>query len=185
MPNFADIKLISDCLLVAGIIVLSFRIMSSGTISGKTAQLMILEASLKGIIKDADAAGRTLNDELSRRQNQLERLLSDLSATENRISIQQQVIQRSLESAQNSIKHSNEAPPIPSFGASVMAKPQMERVAMQLNSTVDDVKDLARQIEVSKDEMNRIETRDEELANKPEDTRLGVLGGIKRQVQTL
>ena len=215
MLNFDQIKLGADILLVAGVIFLAYRIMMSGSIGSKTAQLLILEASLKGLIKDADASGRSLNDELSRRQNQLERLLSDLTATENRLSLQRQAIEQQIASqaqipkpaAQTAntrapkIEIEKEIPAAPSFEATVRNKTKqagaIERTSNQIRSAAEDVRALARQIEVARvADDNRIETIDEELAkqdlqkkqleSKPlADNRLGVLGAMKRQVQTL
>ncbi len=85
MGNFELIKLASDVLLVAAVCFLSFRILASGSLSGKTAQIMVLEASLKSLIKDAEGTGRSLNDELHKRQHSLERLLTDLEGIEKRI----------------------------------------------------------------------------------------------------
>jgi predicted nucleic acid-binding Zn-ribbon protein len=178
---------------------------------------LILEASLKGLIKDADTSGRSLNDELSRRQNQLERLLSDLTATENRLSLQRQAIEQQIASqaqvqvqkaqAQTAtpkatkIEIENDMPAAPTFEATVRNKTKqsnaIERTSNQIRSAAEDVRALARQIEVARvTDDNRIETLDEELARKEQeqpqldskpqtDNRLGVLGTMKRQVQTL
>lgn len=99
MGHFELIKLSTDALLVAAVCFLSFRILASGSLSGKTAQLMILEASLKGLIKDAEGTGRSLNDELQKRQYSLERLLGDLEGIEKRVS----QVQRSFDESRSQI----------------------------------------------------------------------------------
>jgi hypothetical protein len=222
MFNFEYVKLGSDVLLVAGIFFLAFRIITSNSIGVKTSQLLILEASLKGLIKDAEGSGRSLNEELSRRQNQLERLLGDLTSVENRLALQKQSIdqQIALQSQVNikptiiepKINSEEIIPEAPSFATAVRQKPiaqrNMERTNNQIRKTAEDVKALARKIEVSRVgaqdtvlpelNSNRIETRDEELEAmntfkeeeninviKNDDSRLGVLSGMKRQVQTL
>ena len=94
MPSFEMVKLLSDALLLAGLVLLSFRILTTGSVSTKAAQLVMLEASLKNLVRDADAAGRNLNDELVRRQNALERLLNDLNVAEGRLSLTQESIKQ-------------------------------------------------------------------------------------------
>lgn len=82
---FQILKLAADLLLVGAIGFLGLRILKTGDLSGKASELMMLETSLKGLIKESESASRHLNDELQRRQNSLERLLSELDGTEKRL----------------------------------------------------------------------------------------------------
>lgn len=84
MAHYELIKLTSDILLVMSVAYLGIRFLRSSKTAVNTTQLMILEASLKGLIKDAEGASRMLNDELLKRQRSLEKLLGDLEGSENR-----------------------------------------------------------------------------------------------------
>ena len=84
IPHFDIIKLAADGLLVLSVLIMGFRYLRSTT-KAHTTELMILEASLKGLIKDAESAGRSLNDELGKRQRGLEKLLLDIESSEKRI----------------------------------------------------------------------------------------------------
>jgi hypothetical protein len=177
----------------------------------------MLEASLKNLIRDADGAGRALNDELSRRQHSLERLLSDLTAAEGRLSLTQESIKsmvapqestQDIRIARKTTQHPREekrdqrietvevAPEAPSFtSVRAAANQAAQQAAKGVKQTATDVRALARQIEISREKYDqRIETIDE-VQNEPTktepaatsegDTRLGVLGAMKRQIQTL
>ena len=214
MPSLEILKLSSDGLLVVAIMLLCYRILISGSISTRSAKLVMLEASLRSLIKDAEGAGRSLNDELSRRQHSLERLLSDLTTAEGRLSLTQESIKatqasiearsqaeiRSAPEARAALKNVlavietvDEIPEAPTFASvRTVANQAANSAARSLRQTATDVRALARQIEVSREhDDQRIETVDEVAKEAPKpsagtnDNRLGVLGGIKRQVQTL
>lgn len=85
MVTFSIIKLAADVLLVFAIGFLGLRILKNGNISGKSSEMLMLEASLKGLIKDSESASRHLNDELQRRQNSLERVLNEIDGAEKRL----------------------------------------------------------------------------------------------------
>ncbi len=224
MASLEILKLSTDGLLVLAIVFLCYRILMSGSISSRSAKLVMLESSLKGLIREADGASRSLHDELTRRQHSLERLLSDLTAVEGRLSLMQESMKTMTTSAQpaaaktrsveqyreEEAQEAPEAPEAPSFMATRKTAPQAaqhaaSQVARSVKQTATDVRALARQIEISREKSDqRIETIDEVQSQaaperpqpaqkaQPEqksqaaaDARLGVLGGMKRQIQTL
>lgn len=226
MAYFAMIKLGTDILLVLSMVFLCYRLLASGSISGKTSQLMILEASLKGLIKDAEGAGRSLNDELQRRQYTLEKLLQDFEGSEKRIAqiqdlatkqaqdleqkakaahalitkIAQNATATSIASKQTEQKVDVEedAPEPPSFQATAV-RPSQERHKLperrtQQNTRLTEriertVAPTSEAIERTAEEVRKLaETTQpsvETINEEKIDSRLGVLGAMKRQVQTL
>ncbi len=77
--------LLSDILLFCALGYLCFQFVRSPRLNAASRQLRELEGALRTLIKDADTAGRTLNDQLMRRQQALERLLIDAQLAEQRI----------------------------------------------------------------------------------------------------
>lgn len=54
-------------------------------VTAHSRQLADLEVALKGLVKEADAAGRSLNDQPLKRQSALEKLLIDVDVSEHRM----------------------------------------------------------------------------------------------------
>ena len=77
--------LLSDILLFFALGYLCFQFVRSPKLNAASRQMRKLEGALRSLIKDADSAGRTLNDQLMRRQQALERLLIDAQLVEQRI----------------------------------------------------------------------------------------------------
>lgn len=103
MTAFQIVKLSSDILLLASLCLLSYRILANGNISGKLTQLLMLEASLKSLIRDAEGAGRGLNDDLERRERNLERVLGEISNIERKVLETQKAIANEKDSLDKGI----------------------------------------------------------------------------------
>lgn len=78
-------KLATDTLLLLALGCLCFQFARSPRISAASRQLRELEGALRALIREADGAGRTLNEQLMQRQASLEKLLIDAQLTEQRI----------------------------------------------------------------------------------------------------
>lgn len=78
-------NLLSDILLFLALGYLSFQFVRSPRLNAASRQLRELEGALRSLIKEADGAGRGLNDQLLRRQQSLERLLIDAQLAEQRM----------------------------------------------------------------------------------------------------
>jgi hypothetical protein len=87
MDNFQLWKLAADVALLLSVLYLCVRFVRSQGSSINTRELRDLEIVLKNLLKDADVASRSLTESLGRRQNALERLLSDLDGGERRLSV--------------------------------------------------------------------------------------------------
>jgi len=80
-------KLGADILLLGALGWLSFVLVrSKGAVAVPSRQGIELERTLRGLIKEADLASSSLQDQLLRRQQSLEKVLRDLEATESRVS---------------------------------------------------------------------------------------------------
>ncbi len=76
-----------DVALLLSLIFLCYRFMRSEESPLGTQNLHNLEGSLQRLITEADKAGRSLNDHLVRRQQSLEKLLSEIGSAEQRVNI--------------------------------------------------------------------------------------------------
>lgn len=78
-------QLATDGLLVLALFFLAIRFTRSGAsqVQGRSIEL---ERGLRALVKEADKAGRVLNDTLMQRQSELQSLLRDLQDTEDRVS---------------------------------------------------------------------------------------------------
>ena len=81
--SLLTLKVLTDIALMSGIILVGLKVLMSPSRNPK--QIMELDAALKSLIREADHAGRDLNDQLLGRQQVLERLLVDLQSTESRL----------------------------------------------------------------------------------------------------
>lgn len=79
-------KLGTDILLMLSLAYLSIRVVRASGSSVHNGRMIELEATLRALIKEADASGRGLSDTLNKRQQGLERLLVDLEGAEHRVS---------------------------------------------------------------------------------------------------
>lgn len=79
-------KLATDVLLLMALVHLCFQFVRSPRISAASRQLRELESALRALIREADGAGRTLNEQLMHRQQSLEKILIDAQLAEQRIS---------------------------------------------------------------------------------------------------
>jgi hypothetical protein len=64
---------------------MAFRWMKASRAHAMLPRTLELEASLRSLISDADAAGRHLNEQLLRREQNLQKLLADIAETEGRL----------------------------------------------------------------------------------------------------
>ncbi|RMG41553.1 MAG: hypothetical protein D6719_08360 [Candidatus Dadabacteria bacterium] len=76
---------VTDLLLGFSLIFLCYRLAKGSAFQTTSRQLLELEASLRGLLKEAEAASRSLNSELQKRQTQLEKLLFDVETVEQRL----------------------------------------------------------------------------------------------------
>lgn len=76
-------KLATDVLLLMALGFMGYRILRS-PMAAQSRQVMELEASLRVLMKEADLASRSLNEQLIRRQSSLQKLLLDLEGAEQR-----------------------------------------------------------------------------------------------------
>lgn len=84
MTNFEILKLVTDFGLLGSLIYFAFRFIKVQA-PVNTWQLQELHSGLKSAIRDADQAGRGLNEQLFQRKQNLEKLLFDLETVESRI----------------------------------------------------------------------------------------------------
>jgi len=85
MDTFQLCKLATDVALILSVLYLSARFIRSHQSSVDTRELRDLEIVLKNLLKDADVASRALSESLTRRQQSLERVLSELDGGERRV----------------------------------------------------------------------------------------------------
>ena len=78
-------KIMCDVFLMLSLVWLGVRFLRSPTSMGARRQVAELEGSLRALIKEADATGRSLNDQLLKRQQGLEKLMYDLESAEHRV----------------------------------------------------------------------------------------------------
>lgn len=78
-------RLFGDIALLGALAYLCHQFVRSPRIGSASRQLRELETALRSLIKDADNSGRSLNDQLMRRQQSLEKLLIDAQLAEQRI----------------------------------------------------------------------------------------------------
>lgn len=84
MSQFEIWKLLTDVLLVGSLAFLCFRFLTHGA-TNASAQAAELETSLRMILKEAESASALLNEQLSRRQQTLEKLLLEFQGAEERM----------------------------------------------------------------------------------------------------
>ncbi len=75
-----------DLCLVTSILVFAFRWMKTSRAQAMLPKTLELEATLRSLITEADAAGRHLNEQLLRREQNLQRYLGDVEEAEARLS---------------------------------------------------------------------------------------------------
>jgi len=76
------LKVGTDVLLFLGLVWLGVRFLRSPNTAATRRHIADLEESLKELMREADRAGQSLNEQLVRRQQNLEKLLYDLEAAE-------------------------------------------------------------------------------------------------------
>lgn len=87
MTSLAIIKLVSDALLFGSLLLLSFRVLRKQPGSSTNfVKLKELELSLKEVVKQADEASQSFNEELITRRRDLEKVLANSQAVEGQIS---------------------------------------------------------------------------------------------------
>jgi chemotaxis protein histidine kinase CheA len=75
-----------DVCLVLAILVMTFRWMKGSQAQALLPRTMELESSLRSLIHEADAAGRHLNEQLLRREQNLQKFIGDIDEAEQRLS---------------------------------------------------------------------------------------------------
>jgi hypothetical protein len=85
MVNLGFWQLATDLLLLCSLVYLSFQFVRSPRINAQLRAVRELESALRVLVREADGAGRSLNDQLMRRQQALEKALIDADLTEQRL----------------------------------------------------------------------------------------------------
>jgi hypothetical protein len=85
MVNLGFWQLATDVLLLCSLVYLSFQFVRSPRINAQLRAVRELEGALRVLVREADGAGRSLNDQLMRRQQALEKALIDADLAEQRI----------------------------------------------------------------------------------------------------
>lgn len=75
-----------DLGLVTSILIFAFRWMKTSRAQAMIPKTLELEATLRALISEADAAGRHLNEQLLRREQNLQRFLGDIEESGQRLS---------------------------------------------------------------------------------------------------
>ncbi len=83
MLNLETLKLASDIFLSLAVLYLGFRTVRGGA-KTNLHELRVLDQSLKSLIDEATHASRALNEQLLRRQENLEKLLFDINSAEGK-----------------------------------------------------------------------------------------------------
>ena len=83
MYNMEILSLASDIILSLSVLYLGIRTIRGG-VKANLHEVRLLDQSLKGLIDEASNASRALNDQLLRRQQNLEKLLFDISSAEGK-----------------------------------------------------------------------------------------------------
>lgn len=84
MEYVGIIKLAADLILCAALILIGLRFLRTPSSVVNSKQVIDLEASLRALLQEADTAGRTLNDQLLKRQKALEKLVVEVEGAEHR-----------------------------------------------------------------------------------------------------
>jgi hypothetical protein len=84
MTQFEILKLVTDFGLVGSLLYFAYRFLHNQA-PVDTYQLQELQNGLRGAIREADQAGKGLNEQLLQRKQSLEKLLLELESVENRI----------------------------------------------------------------------------------------------------
>lgn len=82
--NLAVWTLGADIALMGSIVLFVYRVLRNPTNPKGLRQLGELEGTIRSLIREAEGAGKSLNDQLIRRQESLEKILFDLEACEKR-----------------------------------------------------------------------------------------------------
>ncbi len=85
LQNIELIKVATDVSLILALLFLGYRICRSPRSAATIQQVGQLETSLRMLMKEADTASRGLNDQLLKRQQSLEKLLSDIESVDQSI----------------------------------------------------------------------------------------------------
>ena len=85
MVDLTHLKLAGDVLLALSIVFLTFRLARSRGGQIASFETRQLESTLRGLIAEAGEASKSFNDQLAKRQRELERILFDASTAESRI----------------------------------------------------------------------------------------------------
>ena len=78
-------QMMVDLGLITAILVMALRWMKGSRAQALLPQTLELEASLRNLIDEAEASGRQLNDQLLRRESNIQRYLTELEESERRI----------------------------------------------------------------------------------------------------
>jgi len=78
-------QMVVDLGLISAVLTMAVRWMKGSKAQALIPQTLELEAALKNLIADADAAGRHLNDQLLRRETNIQKYLAELEESERRI----------------------------------------------------------------------------------------------------
>jgi hypothetical protein len=85
MEYLEIIKVALDLLLVVAILYMTWRFISESPVTAHKRELRELQGGLQELISEASQSGKSLNDQLIRRQSNLEKLLLDFEDAERRL----------------------------------------------------------------------------------------------------
>lgn len=85
MNDVTTWRLLADALLMGTLLYFCVRSLRSPTNPKMLRQVGELESTLKSLVREAEASGKGLNDQLLKRQDSLEKVLVDLETAEQRI----------------------------------------------------------------------------------------------------
>ena len=85
MGSFALLELGVDIALMLSLVFLAFRFVRFPRNAPQSREMKDLERMLKGLIADAEDAGRSLDEQLQKRREELEHALFDIERAENRV----------------------------------------------------------------------------------------------------
>lgn len=110
-------RLGTDILLMLSLIWLAVRHVRSASTTRARREVAQLDQSLKTLIKEADTSGRNLNEQLRKRQQELEKLLSELESGENNLRVTLGRVEKAAQNFENARNCAPLTPPSVPVGA--------------------------------------------------------------------
>lgn len=148
MEHLALWRLCTDILLLLSLGFLCFQFARSPRINSQLRVVRELEAALRVLVREADGAGRSLNDQLLRRQQSIEKAIIDADLAEQRI---QRSVARveDIERQAASTRVSNEENTLAKSAREEFVPPQAKPARTQTRARLSD------EIEIEQSETNK------------------------------